>query len=265
MENSAIAIKIETPPAPVVQNDGAVILSIIDRMASNPDMPVEKIERMMDMHERMQREASRRAYLAAFALMQPELPVIVKRGTIKTNEKTKDGTKTGNQIEQSKYALWEDVCEGIMPIVAKHRFSLSFRIAQPTPDRVVVTAVLGHADGHQETTDFGLPIDTSGSKNNVQGWGSSVSYGKRYTAFAMLNITARGEDDDGRKGGANETISEAQYKELADLIRETGTDLARFLAIGSVESLSDIPAAQFEAAKAKLLVKKAQKAKVAAQ
>jgi hypothetical protein len=46
-----------------------------------------------------------------------------------------------------------------------------------------------------------LPLDTSGSKNNVQAVGSSTSYGKRYTATLLLNIRTKGEDDDGHAGG----------------------------------------------------------------
>ena len=35
----------------------------------------------------------------------------------------------------------------------------------------------------------------------MQSVGSSVSYGKRYAASALLNLTTHGEDDDGRLGG----------------------------------------------------------------
>jgi hypothetical protein len=44
--------------------------------------------------------------------------------------------------------------------------------------------VLSHELGHSEETTMTLPLDTSGSKNNVQAVGSSTSYGKRYTATA---------------------------------------------------------------------------------
>ncbi|HET9820175.1 MAG TPA: ERF family protein, partial [Rhodanobacteraceae bacterium] len=51
-------------------------------------------------------------------------------------------------------------------------------------------------DGHREETSITLPADTSGSKNAVQAVASSTSYGKRYTAGALLNLTSHGEDDD---------------------------------------------------------------------
>lgn len=245
-DSSAVAVKMEAPPTPVT-NDGAVILSIIDRMASNPDMPVEKIERMLDMHERMQRESSRRAYLEALSALQATLPAAVRKGT-------------GHN--QKKYARFEDVIEALRPSLKEHGFSLTYRIRQ-TPTLITIVGVLGHSKGHAEETEFSLPPDSSGNKTPVHAIASAVSYGKRYVSLTLTGI-ATDDDDDGKRASIGETISEKQYQEITNLITETGTDLAKFLAVGNVESLSDIPASQFEAAKAKLLVKKAQKAKAGA-
>jgi hypothetical protein len=50
-----------------------------------------------------------------------------------------------------------------------------------------------------------MPIDTSGSKTSVQGIGSTVSYGKRYTLCALLNIST-GDDTDGHQLGRNQSL-----------------------------------------------------------
>lgn len=252
---SADVAKIEPVKATTVaaSNDGAVVLAMIDKLISRPDVPVEKLEQMFALHQKVQAEASRRSFMAAFALMQPELPIIAKRGTISTNEKTAQGTKTGNQIAMSKYALWEDICEGVMPILARHGFSLSFRIDQPTPDRVKVTGVLGHEAGHEESTSFALPIDNSGAKNNVQGWASSVSYGKRYTGMALLNIAARGEDDDGHAAGAK--TSAVTVDDIKALIAESKTEATAILQHYSVETFDDLTGKQRDEVKAKLTAK----------
>ncbi len=47
------------------------------------------------------------------------------------------------------------------------------------------------------------PLDQSGSKNAIQGAGSSVAYGKRYTLCAILNIVTNGDD---RNGAAVTTV-----------------------------------------------------------
>ncbi|MBP8236062.1 MAG: hypothetical protein KAY22_27630, partial [Rhizorhabdus sp.] len=80
----------------------------------------------------------------------------------------------------------------------------------------------------------------------------------RYTAFALLNIVARNEDDDGKRGGdtSGGLISPDQAEELSVLISETKTDIVKFLAVGNLESLSDMPSSSFEAAKRMLLAKR---------
>lgn len=197
------AVRAELPAAPI-QTGGDPFLMMIERAASDPRVDIDKMERLFRMKEEHDARKAKTAYLQALAAMQPELPVITKHGVISKNEKDERGQKTGKQEAMTKYAKWEDVVEGITPILAAHGFSLSFRIAQPTEARVAVSGVLGHRDGHTEETTLALPIDSSGAKNNVQGWGSSVSYGKRYTALALLNISARGEDDDG--GGMDDDV-----------------------------------------------------------
>jgi hypothetical protein len=237
------------------QPEGATILAMIDKIAALPDVPVEKIEQLWSLHERMESARAKRAYLSDLALMQPELPVIEKKGAINTNEKDKQGNKTGNQIKQSNYAKWEDVVEGIRPVMAKYGFSISFKTDQSDPARIAVTGTLGHREGHSESTTMSLPIDSSGSKNNVQGWGSSVSYGKRYVAFALLNIVARGEDDDGKSAG-KDFITDEQANTLLTLIRDTKSDPQQFLEIAGVEMINDIPAANFKVVEGLLLAKK---------
>ena len=61
-----------------------------------------------------------------------------------------------------------------------------------------------------------LPVDLTGSKNAVQAAGSSVSYGKRYTVSALLNLTSRGEDDDARSTNnlVKQTIGQKEIDEL---------------------------------------------------
>lgn len=189
------------PALPTLPPDTSPILGLIERAARDPSVDIDKMERLFRMKLDMEARDAKAAYLSALAEMQPKLPVITKHGVISKNEKDERGNRTGRQEAMAKYAKWEDVLEGITPVLAEYGFSLSFRISQPTPDRIAVSGVLGHRGGHTEETTISLPIDNSGAKNNVQGWGSSTAYGKRYTAFALLNISARGEDDDGNGAG----------------------------------------------------------------
>jgi hypothetical protein len=172
----------------IIGADSATLMQVISRAAADPNTDVDKLERLLGVYERITAKSAEAAYNQSLALMQPELPVIAERGGIKNN--------TGKVT--STYAYWEDINEAIRPVLAKHGFSLSFRTGQEN-GQIVVAGVLSHAQGHREETTMYLPVDGSGSKNAVQAVGSSISYGKRYTAAALLNLTSRGEDDDGQK------------------------------------------------------------------
>lgn len=193
-------------------------LAMIERAARDPAVDIDKMERLMAMRERAMALEARSAYAAALAEMQPKLPVVDRKGSIVIHEKGA-AKIPANVIQSTPYALWEDINEAIRPLLAEYGFALSFRL-QKNEDRVDVTGVLMHRGGHFEETTLSLPMDTSGSKNNVQAIGSSTSYGKRYTAIALLNITSRGEDDDGKAANAAATLSDEQMKRVEDLMAE---------------------------------------------
>jgi hypothetical protein len=247
MSDVAIARAADIVPPPAVQTETGALISMIERAARDPAVDVAKMERLFEMSERARATVARMAYDAAYAAMAVELPEIDKRGKIVIRDKNDKETI----IQSTPYALWDDTNRTIKPILAKHGFGLSFRVSQTT-DRLITTAVLAHGGGHREETSFSAPIDNSGSKNNVQGWGSSMSYGKRYAATAILNITTRGEDDDGKKAGDPSPITDEQAGTLRELIDSVGGDLSQFLKYFKVQSLADLPASQFDRALAAL-------------
>jgi hypothetical protein len=234
-------------PAPAQSDGTGALISMIERAARDPSVDIDKMERLFQMHERAEQKRARAAFDAAFAAMQPELPEIDKRGKITIKEK---GTE--KVIQSTPYALWDDTNKLIKPILAKHGFGLSFRITQ-TDARLTTTAVLSHTGGHREETQFSAPIDSTGSKNNVQGWGSSFTYGKRYTGTAILNITTKGEDDDGQAAG--EKASTATIDEIEKLIAETATKKVDVLAHYAVETLEDLTGKQRDEIKTRLTAK----------
>jgi len=199
------------------------------------------------------------AFSSALADMQAELPVINERGRIEVRKKDASGERTGAVQQSTSYALWEDINEAIRPFLQKYGFALSFRTGQSSDGRVTVTGILSHRDGHREETTMTLQHDSTGSKNAVQAIGSSTSYGKRYTAIALLNITSRGEDDDGGKAGEPETINLEQLEQLRSLIEEVAADLPKFCAHFKIEALPDLPAARFPDAIRTLEYKRARK------
>jgi hypothetical protein len=232
-------------PAPQPAAEVDSLLNLIERAARDPNVDIDKMERLFGMRERMQLQGSKTCYLAALSRMEAELPAIERKGTAHNNK---------------KYARFEDFIEAVKPILAKHGFSLTFRIDQ-TDTAIKITGVLGHEAGHQETTSLSLPADTSGNKNPVQSWGSSISYGKRYVGMTLLGIATEDEDDDGKAAGGSERISSDQVEELRTILMDTGSDLARFYAMFEIECLEDMPKSKLQTARQMLAMKKKKAAK----
>ncbi|WP_249729608.1 ERF family protein [Chelatococcus sp. YT9] len=232
-----------------VQREPAAIIQVIERAALNPNVDIDKMQRLLDMQERILAREAKASFDAAFSQMQPELPIINENG----------GIKNKDDKVQSTYAKWEDINEAIKPVLAQHGFSLRFRIGQDA-GKIVVTGILSHREGHSEETSIHLPIDTSGSKNAVQAVGSTTSYGQRYTAKALLNITSRAKadrDDDGASAGAPVLITDDQAEQIHKLISDTGADINKFLAYFKAESVSDLKARDFDRARGLLIAKRA--------
>lgn len=189
------AVEKPTPPAlfdaaPPVASEavvptGAHVALMFERLATNPDVDVAKLEKLIEMQERILRHNAKAEYYAAFALMQGDIPEITERGEIVVNGQVR-----------SKYAKNEDIQAAIRPILQRHGFALSFR-SEFKDGQLKVMGILAHRSGHAEQDEFVAKADDSGSKNAIQALGSTRSYGQRYTTIALLNIATRGEDDDG--------------------------------------------------------------------
>ena len=177
IEQEARAVVAQTP------SESAQIIGMIGQLASDPDSDIDKMERLMAMQERLVMREAELAFNDALAIMQPLIPVIEERGKIEFKGKV-----------QSTYALWEDVNAAIKPVLSAHGFSLTFKTA--TKPEIQITGTLRHRLGHKESSEFIGNADSSGSKNSIQAVKSTISYGKRIVADALLNITSHGEDDD---------------------------------------------------------------------
>lgn len=169
------------------------MLPMIERLAALPNFDVAKLEKLLDMQERVLNRQAKEAFNEAFALMQPEIPEIDERGAIKGR---------GGEV-RSRYAKLEDIVRVLKPILQKHGFALRHRTEFPAdrPGILRIVGILSHRQGHSEESAFEAPKDESDFRTDIQSMGSTVSYGRRYTTCDLLNITTRGQDDDGASGG----------------------------------------------------------------
>jgi hypothetical protein len=190
---------------------------------------LEMVEKLMSLQERWETGQARKAFDKAIASAKAKITPI-QRNAKGHNDK--------------RYADFAAIAKVVDPILSEHGLSYRFRTAQS--DRISVTCILSHEDGHSEETTLTGPADTSGSKNAIQAIGSTLTYLQRYSLVQMLGLAAAA-DDDGKAGGNVETVTQKQADDLTDLIEAHGKNRAQFLKWAKVERFEDIPATAYDA------------------
>jgi len=229
--------------------DTAALLDVIARAARDPDVNVEKMQQLFALKERIEAGAAKRAFYAALARAKGEFGPILK--TRQVDYPHKDGQGRTNY----KYEELADVGQVVDPVLSKHGLSYRHKSTQEANGKIRVTCILSHEDGYSEENSLEGLEDKSGQKNPNQAIASTVTYLQRYTLKEALGIGA-GRDDDGAATPADELIDPDDVLYVEDLLRETNSDLAKFLETIGSPSVTEMRASQFKRAIALLNEKK---------
>jgi hypothetical protein len=244
-------------PAPVAHempaSESAAIFQIIERAARDPNVDLDKMERLMAMREREMTRIAQTAFNVAMKEAQAEMPQVVRNAK--------------NTQTNSLYAKYETISDAIQPVITKHGFSLTFSegiAAQPNHIRVLCDVM--HEAGHTKQYYADIPFDNVGmkgnaNKTNTHAYGSTKSYGKRYLKCDIFDVAVKNQDDDGNAaGGGYETITTEQRDTLLALINETETPVEKFCEWAKIEAVSDLLARHYDKA-VSVLQQKKEKAK----
>ena len=241
-----------------VEDDGADDLLILARAAANPNVDPAKMQALREIMKDIRQERREEAFTRDFIAMQAELPEINKDGRIVIDPKE---TARNKKRQVTPFSTFENIHRITMPICRGHGFVMWHEVdVGKEGTGVIVRSFLKHTAGHQTTSAIPLILDTTGSKNNNQGAGSSISYGKRYNTIALLNIISKSPTDADLDGAVEiGTVSAEQLETIRALIVDSGADIPRFCKHMNVESIEQIPAARFDDAIAALEKKKGAK------
>lgn len=187
---------VDEPTTEIQRTDEASgLVLMFERLAKDPAVDVEKLERLIAMQERILAHNAKSAFDSAYSRMQPDIPEIDEKGKILVKGQLR-----------STYAKLEDIHHVIKPILKTYGFALRHRTEWPA-DRagvIRIVGILSHEQGHSEESTFEAPADKSDYRTDIQSQGSTVSYGRRYTTLDLLNIATRGQDNDGSTSGRPE-------------------------------------------------------------
>ena len=188
------------------------------------------------------------ALVAALFALRNEVGVIAK--------------DANNPFFKSKYADYPAIMEVLQPLFTKHGILWMQPVLQgETPGTVILRNIIYHATSC-ETMSFDTEIPI-GNNPTPQAFGSAITYGRRYTLSAILNLVVD-VDDDGNAASGKSTapaaqgkppaatdgskISETQRKKLFAVAKETNwTNDQIHAAIGSkgFKSVNDLDEGTF--------------------
>jgi len=173
-------------PEPHPTSESATVLNLISKVASDPNADIEKMERLLAMHERMSLKQAEQEFNEALALVQAGI------GRIKPNKR--------NSQTSSAYADYAQLDRIVRPVYSEHGFALSFGTEPCEGEYVNVICHCSHRGGYTRKYSIEIPADGKGAKGNdvmtkTHATGSAMSYGQRYLLRAIFNLAISADDD----------------------------------------------------------------------
>lgn len=234
---TALATQPESPTAFTEYTGG--LLEVIARAARDPNVDIDKMERLIAMQERVMSRQAEEAFNIAMNAAQSEMRPI--------------SANASNPQTKSRYATYDKLDRELRPIYTSHGFSLSFDEGDsPKPEHVRVLCYVSHIGGHTRTYHRDMPADGKGAKGGdvmtkTHAAGAAGSYGARYLLKGIFNISIGEDDNDGN--GSVEMINAQQCAELRQLIAQAGVTEDSFCDYVKCGTLPELAARNFDRAK----------------
>jgi hypothetical protein len=218
------------------------VLAVIARAAADPNVDIDKLERLLEMQERVMMRDAEMAFNIAMNAAQSEMRPI--------------SANASNPQTKSRYASFDKLDKVLRPIYTHHGFSLSFDEGDsPKPEHVRVICYVSHVSGHTRTYHRDMPADGKGAKGGdvmtkTHAAGAAGSYGARYLLKGIFNVAVGEDDADGNESGPS--ISREQFDTLNGVADAVKADKAKFGRLFRVTSLRDLPATRYTEAMGRL-------------
>jgi len=205
------------------------------QMAVEQGKDLATLEKFMDMNDRWEAKQAEKAFNQAMADFSANLPTIQKTVYVEHFD--------GYHADLGVMAA------AVREAMAPHGLSFSWNTIQD--DKVTVSCVIKHRDGHSQSVSLSSAADTSGGKNAIQAIGSAVKYLERYTLEAATGIVASGSGDDGQTAPGPDFITDEQAMTLEAFVTDNGLNMDSILAYveskTGTKAFSSIKAPDFDA------------------
>lgn len=224
--------------ANVEAQESSSILQLIERAATNPEVDIDKMERLMAMKERMDKQQAETLFIKAMGEAQSEMRQVA--------------VDAENPQTRSLYASYSALDKVLRPVYTKHGFSLSFDTGDcPTENWVRIVCIVSHSGGFSRSPHIDLPADGKGAKGGdvmtkTHATGSAMTYGMRYLLKLVFNVAIGEDDTDGNE--PVEYITEEQAVELHARATENEVydGFVKWLKSKKINALEEIQAAHYD-------------------
>jgi len=212
-------------------DDGGALL----RYAVEKNVPVEVLERLVALQERVSDRQAQAAMVEALGRFQAGCPSIHKSKTARI------ATKSGGSYSYS-YAPLDAIARAIRPILHAHGLSYTW---DSTVDNgnVSCTCTLRHVEGHQIQATFTAPSETKAEMSGAQKHAAALTYARRQSLVQVLGLATADDDLDGATPPP-QPITPSQAADIDALLDESGADRQAFLDWLGVESVEAIPSSR---------------------
>ena len=217
--------------------------------AVNKGTPVEQMEKLCDLYERLEARNAKAAWNSAMAKFKAKCPRVVKR---MQNEQfagivTRDGLR-----RPRRYADLEDIAATIDPVLPGHGLSYRWGDDEIDGEFIRIACIISHVDGHSESSSVLMPLESKAGASPQQKLASATTYAKRLSLCKAFGLTAFDDDDDGAATAEAEEqsiITQEQFMTICDLLDSTGRtveDRKRMKTIYKVDEISQLPASKYD-------------------
>lgn len=198
----------------IVQENKNPTVEILISQAISQGLPVETMERLFALREKVKAEQAREAFVESVAQFQGVCPII---------EKTKKVLNKDGRSVRYQYAPLDVIAEQIKKPLADNGLSYKWEV-ENKPGLINATAFVTHKLGHSEKSSFEVPIDKEGYMTEPQKYASALTFAKRYSLLNILGISTGEEDTDAVDVGKEKEPLDVKAK-IMFLLRALGHDL----------------------------------------
>lgn len=198
------------------------------QVAIEKGMDPDKLGKLMDLAERWQLAQSKTEFSAAITKFQGMCPPITKK----------------RKADRFEFASFDDIMRSASPVLAECGIGVSFT-SPFTQGRYEIVCRL-RVGGYHEDYPFSAPLPDLGKiasflkLSEPQAFGFVLSYYKRYSLCAALNIVVTDEDSDAAVGVGMANITPEQVEEIKAMMAEKNVNEKKFFEWAKVERVEDI-------------------------